>query len=90
LVQEAPTRDQPACEKDQQDHPTRHQPDFRAQKRGRDAVTAAAIGEQLDDLHIGAGDEKDGEGGGNRQKNRHMGMGAERQKRFFRTIVGRG
>ena len=55
----------------------------------RDDVAAAAVGEALDDLRIGIGDDKDSEGRGQAEEYGHIGVSPEIAEGFFRS-VGRG
>ena len=56
------------------------------QKLGRDQITAAASGEQLDDLRIACRNDKDRHGHQHRERKGKIEMFTEREKGFFGTV----
>ena len=62
---------------------------IRAQGVGGHDVAAAAVGKLFDDMGIGVGDDKNGQGGGQGQEDGQVGMLAQGAEGFLRA-VGRG
>ncbi len=63
--------------------------DARAEEMGGDHVAAAAGGELLDDAAVGGGNDEDGEGGGDREADRQVGVLAKGAERLLRPVGGR-